>query len=254
MNSAARGRASILGIVLFSLLACAFLFWLLYFREASSPHSRSLLWLPAFNAALNASSSCCLVLGFLAIRRGARHIHRRWMILAFSFSTLFLVGYITHHTLHGDTRFVGDGAVRTIYLSVLASHVLLSIAALPMVLVTFYLSLSGQFARHRRLARYTFPIWLYVSVTGVLVFVMLNTLSEGPSTGTEHSHEPSHQPRRALLSLSASSQTEQSSRLDVVRRPFQTRVEPSERLVEVAVLKGDLAHVSVRLGKVFLGA
>ena len=95
------------------------------------------------------------------------------MMTAFVFSSLFLVSYILHHSLHGDVRFAGGGGVKTFYLVLLTSHVLLSVVALPMVLVTFFFSLSGRFASHRRLARYTFPIWLYVSVTGVLVYVML---------------------------------------------------------------------------------
>lgn len=168
------------GIGLASALALTFLFWLLYGREGGgAAASGSLGFLPAVNAGLNAASATCLVLGFLAIRRRRPDVHRRWMLGAFAFSTLFLVGYITHHALHGDTRFEGEGPVRTIYLAVLASHVLLSVIALPMVLTTFYLSLSGQLDRHRRLARFTLPIWLYVSATGVLVFVMLKTLSTG---------------------------------------------------------------------------
>ena len=95
------------------------------------------------------------------------------MATAFVFSTLFLFSYILHHALHGDTHFGGQGAVRGIYLALLASHVFLSLVALPMVLTTFFFSLSGRFAAHKRLARYTFPIWLYVSVTGVVVYLML---------------------------------------------------------------------------------
>ena len=97
------------------------------------------------------------------------------MLSAFGFSALFLVSYIVNHALRGDTPFPGVGTVRTVYLSILASHVLLSIVALPMVLTTLYFALSGQFKAHRRLARVTFPIWLYVSVTGVVVFVFLKT-------------------------------------------------------------------------------
>ena len=96
------------------------------------------------------------------------------MMVAFCFSTLFLVSYIVNHALHGDTRFPGHGAVRAIYLSILASHIILSIVALPLVLVTFFLSLTRRFPIHRRVARFTlFPIWFYVSVTGVVVFAML---------------------------------------------------------------------------------
>lgn len=157
-----------------SAAACGFLFWLLYFREAGEG-SEALAFLPAMNASMNAGAATCLVLGIRAIRGGRRDLHARFMGGAFAFSTVFLVGYILHHSLHGDTKFGGEGAVRGLYLSLLASHVLLSLPALPMVLTTFYFSLSGQLDRHRRLARYTFPIWLYVSATGVVVFFMLKT-------------------------------------------------------------------------------
>src|ERR1700731_1328853 len=95
------------------------------------------------------------------------------MKLAFAFSLVFLISYIVNHALHGDTIFPGNGAVRALSLSILSSHVILSIVALPMVLTTFFFSLTGRFAMHRRIARVTFPIWLYVSVTGVVVFVFL---------------------------------------------------------------------------------
>jgi putative membrane protein len=95
------------------------------------------------------------------------------MITAFAFSSLFLVSYIANHAIHGDTIFPEHGGVRNLYLAILASHVILSIVALPMVLTTFFFSLTGRFAMHRRIARITFPIWLYVSVTGVVVFLFL---------------------------------------------------------------------------------
>ena len=95
------------------------------------------------------------------------------MLLAFAFSSAFLVSYIVNHAVHGDTIFPGHGAVRTLYLAILASHVLLSMVALPMVLTTFFFSLTGRFVMHRRIARLTLPIWLYVSITGVVVFVFL---------------------------------------------------------------------------------
>ena len=114
-----------------------------------------------------------IVLGFAAIRRRRRDVHQRWMLTALASSGVFLASYVTYHALHGDSRFLGQGAVRPIYFAILISHIGLSVVALPLVLSTFYLSLSGRFAAHRRLARWTFPIWLYVSVTGVVVFAML---------------------------------------------------------------------------------
>ncbi len=167
-------RGAIAGIVAVSAAASGFLFWLLYFRQAPPQFAQSLTFLPALNAVFNGLSAAALTTGFVFILRRRVVAHQRSMVAAFVFSTLFLFSYILHHALHGDVRFPADaGGARTVYLLLLASHVLLSVVALPMVLVTFFLSLSGRFDSHRRLARYTFPIWLYVSATGVVVYAML---------------------------------------------------------------------------------
>jgi putative membrane protein len=129
--------------------------------------------LPSVNAALNAASAALLFLGWRAIRRGDRARHRALMLAACGSSTLFLVTYLTRVALTGTHRFPGDGALRALYLVVLASHTVLAAATLPMVLRTLQLSLGARFAEHRRLARFTFPVWLYVSVTGVAVYVLL---------------------------------------------------------------------------------
>jgi putative membrane protein len=154
-------------------VACALLLWLLYGRGEVGAESSEFLWLPAWNAACNAASACCLLAGFRAIRARAVSTHMRWMLAALAFSALFLVGYVTHHALHGDTRFLGTGVVRTLYFSVLASHVVLSAAALPLILATVWFAATARWATHRRVARFTLPLWLYVSVTGVLVYVFL---------------------------------------------------------------------------------
>ena len=95
------------------------------------------------------------------------------MFTAFAFSTLFLVGYILHHKLHGDVLYPAHGAFRTLYLWLLGTHIILAVIALPMILTTFFFSLTGRIPMHRKIARWTFPIWLYVSVTGVITYVML---------------------------------------------------------------------------------
>jgi len=160
-------------IVLVSGLAVSFLLWLLYVHHASADFAGHWMFLSALNALLNGLCAIALCVGLYFIKHHYREAHRASMLLAFAFSSLFLISYIVNHALHGDTIFPGHGPVRTLYLSILASHVILSIVALPMVLTTFFFSLTGRFAMHRRIARWTFPIWLYVSITGVVVFVFL---------------------------------------------------------------------------------
>jgi putative membrane protein len=134
-------------------------------------------WLPSLNATLNGASAVLLFLGWRAIRAGRKELHRAFMIAACGSSTLFLAGYLTRIALTGTHRFPGDGALRVAYLAVLASHTVLAALTLPLVLRTLQLSLTSRFAEHRRIARFTFPVWLYVSATGVAVYVMLYHLA-----------------------------------------------------------------------------
>jgi putative membrane protein len=166
-------RPVIGAIIVVSGLAVSFLLWLLYVHHASADFAGRWMFLPALNALLNGLCAITLCVGLYFIKHGNRDAHRSSMLLAFVFSSAFLVSYIVNHALHGDTIFPGHGPVRTLYLSILASHIVLSIVALPMVLTTFFFSLTGRFALHRRIAVFTFPIWLYVSVTGVVVFAFL---------------------------------------------------------------------------------
>lgn len=162
-------------IILVSGLAISFLLWLVYVHHASADFEGRWTFLPALNALLNGLCALTLCLGFCFIKNHNIAAHRASMVTAFAFSSAFLVSYIANHALHGDTIFPGRGPVRTLYLSILVSHIVLSIVALPMVLTTFFFSLTGRFAIHRRIARVTFPIWLYVSITGVVVFLFLRT-------------------------------------------------------------------------------
>jgi len=166
-------RSVVGAIIVISGLAISFLLWLVYIHHASADFAGRWMFLPALNALLNGLCAVTLCVGFNFIKHRNIAAHRASMLLAFMFSSAFLVSYTANHALHGDTIFPGYGPVRTLYLSILASHVILSIVALPMVLTTFFFSLTGRFAIHRRIARITFPIWLYVSITGVVVFLFL---------------------------------------------------------------------------------
>ena len=129
--------------------------------------------LPAVNATLNALSGILLVVGFLLIRSGRRDQHRAVMLAAFATSAVFLVFYVIYHAQVGSVRFTRQGLVRPIYFTILITHVVLAAAVLPLALITLTHGLKGRFPRHRAIARWTFPVWLYVSVTGVLVYVLL---------------------------------------------------------------------------------
>ena len=173
INEARTPPGIIAAIIAISVVASLFLCWLVYGHAPTDVKGTHLLFLPALNALLNGLSAIALVTGFLFIRSKRVGLHRASMSTAFIFSSAFLVTYITNHALHGDMKFQGQGDIRIVYFPLLISHIGLSAIALPMILITFFLSLSGRFPAHRRLARWTFPVWLYVSVTGVVVYLML---------------------------------------------------------------------------------
>jgi uncharacterized membrane protein YozB (DUF420 family) len=129
--------------------------------------------LPAANAILNATAAVLLVSGFALIRRGRKVAHHRVMLAAFAVSVLFLISYLVYHAHVGSVRFQKTGAIRSLYFSILATHTLLAAAVPPLATVTLVRGLRGRFDRHRKIARWTLPIWLYVSVTGVVVYWML---------------------------------------------------------------------------------
>jgi putative membrane protein len=168
---------AIAAILVISAAASLFLFWLIYVHPAAAA-STQYAFLPALNAVLNGLSATALLVGYTFIRARRIKAHRAAMMTAFGFSTLFLVSYIAHHALHGDVRYPAHAALRSVYLPLLASHIILAVIALPMVLVTFFFSLSGRIPQHRKIARWTFPVWLYVSLTGVVTYVMLR-LAQG---------------------------------------------------------------------------
>ena len=132
--------------------------------------------LPAVNASLNAISTVLLLTGYVFIRRGERQKHKACMIAALATSTLFLTSYVIYHAQVGSVPFKGTGWIRTVYFAVLIPHVILAAAIVPPILITASRGLSAKYDKHRRIARWTLPLWLYVSITGVIVYLMLYQL------------------------------------------------------------------------------
>jgi len=156
-----------------SAFALGFIAYILVLREGSKLGGVDLSFLPGVNASLNATAALLLVAGWVAIRRRAVRLHKRLMVSAFAASAVFLVSYLVYHYAHGDTKYQGEGWLRAVYFAILISHILLSMLVVPMALSAFYFAARRQFQRHRRLTRVALPIWLYVSVTGVVIYFML---------------------------------------------------------------------------------
>jgi putative membrane protein len=126
------------------------------------------------NAVINSLVSVLLIWAYLAIRQGKELLHKKLMLGAIGLSVLFLLSYIAHHLLEGETHFGGEGAIRYIYFSILITHIILAAVILPFILFTAYRALIAEFPAHRKLARITFPIWLYVAITGVVVYLLIS--------------------------------------------------------------------------------
>ncbi|RYU78013.1 DUF420 domain-containing protein [Hymenobacter persicinus] len=144
-----------------------------YFPETFRIPGAQVKFLPALNAGLNSLTAVFLLLGYYFIRRKEVLKHRAMMGTAFLLGALFLVSYVVYHSQVPSTRFGGEGLIRTVYFTLLLSHIVLAAVTVGLVLFTLYFALTEQFAKHRRIARWTFPIWLYVSVTGVIVYFMI---------------------------------------------------------------------------------
>jgi putative membrane protein len=142
-------------------------------REIRGSNRMTLHDLPAVNASLNGMATVLLTAGYVCIRRKKVAAHRAAMLAAFAVSVAFLASYLTYHLQTAPTRFAGTGLIRPVYFALLISHILLAMAIVPLVPITLALALRGRFERHRAWARWTFPIWYYVSVTGVLVYFLL---------------------------------------------------------------------------------
>jgi putative membrane protein len=167
-----------IGLILgLSAAAFIFLLWLLYFRGRENGDPGALSILPGINAALNGTAAVCITAGLIAIKTGRRRLHMGLMITAIVLSAIFLVSYITYHNLHGDTKFATPGTMRYVYFGVLISHIACTAFALPLIISAVYFAATRRFALHKRVTKYTYPIWLYVSVTGVLIYFLLRANS-----------------------------------------------------------------------------
>lgn len=155
---------------LISASALAFLAWLLLVHQGGTIEA-DLSFLPAVNAGLNSLAAALLVAGFVAVRAGRRDLHKYLMVSAFAASALFLVSYVIYHYAVGDTRYQGDH--RAVYFTVLITHIVSSMAVVPLALGAFWFAARRRFATHKKITRVLLPIWLYVSVTGVAIFFML---------------------------------------------------------------------------------
>jgi putative membrane protein len=160
-------------ILLISGTAFVFLIWLIYYKGGSDYSSNLIGNLPALNALLNSASTVLLLFGYREIRRRNFSRHMKFNLTAFLTSTLFLISYVIYHNFHGHTTFTGQGIIRPIYYFILISHIVLSALVVPLILTSFYLAFSGKLKYHRKVSKVTLPVWLYVSVTGVVIFFLL---------------------------------------------------------------------------------
>ena len=155
-----------------SLLISAALFWLIYGFESPLQHSSNLDFLPASNAICNLLSALSLAFGFWMIQRKQKAWHKAWMLTAFFWSACFLVGYVTHHIVSPPVIFEGQGWIRPTYFIILITHIISTVIGLPFILTTFAFAFLNKFEAHKKIARITFPLWQYISITGVLVYLI----------------------------------------------------------------------------------
>lgn len=171
-----KDRLVLPGIGVLSLIVLLGVTFILLGRQAQVQEDYTISGLPVVNAFLNGTSAVLLTVGYLFIRRRRVRGHKICMGTAFGVSCLFLISYLIHHYEVGSVPFAGQGAIRVVYFAILVSHIFLAAVVVPLALTTLYRGLSEQFDRHVKIARWTLPIWLYVSVSGVVVYVMLYRL------------------------------------------------------------------------------
>ena len=147
---------------------------LLAFIPKSEELAQKVLFLPKLNATINGITSLVLIWAFIAIKKGNRTLHKKLMLSALGLSVLFLLSYVSYHSIAESTPFGGEGMIRSVYYFILLSHILLAIAIVPLVLISFSRALAERFDKHKKIARITLPLWLYVTITGVVVYLMIS--------------------------------------------------------------------------------
>ena len=178
-----KDKNALVVISLLSVIVITFLAWIIYFKDVADRGTLSWVsYLPALNAILNTFCTVCLIRGYRLIKKGFKKEHRNMMITALGLSALFLVSYVIYHHYQGDTKFINPGNIRYVYFSILISHIIASVTVVPMIFTTVYFAATGNFIKHPKIARITFPIWLYVSITGVVIFLMLKFFNYDPTS------------------------------------------------------------------------
>lgn len=166
-------KATTILIIVLSIAVPGLVALLFYVKPPEIATGMDLKFFPKFHAILNSGTAVCLVTGVYFIKRKQIGKHRASMLTAFLLSSVFLLSYVTYHSLSTSTPYPGTGLLRTVYLVILISHIILAAMILPLILFTFARAINNQISRHRKLAKWTFPLWLYVAVTGVVVYLFM---------------------------------------------------------------------------------
>lgn len=168
------GDRKVLSVIAALSVAIPIVVAVLFFLPKSGDSNVDVSYLPAFHAILNSLTAVALVIGYYNIKRNNVKIHRAAMLTAFALSAVFLVSYVTYHFLGQRTVYGGEGTLKYIYYFILLTHIVLAVVIVPLVLLSVYFGITNQLAKHRRISKWTFPIWLYVAVTGVLVYLLIS--------------------------------------------------------------------------------
>lgn len=161
-------------IIIISIAVPALVAVLFFISPPEIQHNLNLAFFPKFHAILNSLTAICLIVGVYFIKNKKIKAHRASMLTAFALSTVFLISYVTYHSLSSPTKYGGEGLMKSVYYFILFTHIVLAALILPLILFTFSKALNNKINEHRKLAKWTFPLWLYVAITGVLVYLMIS--------------------------------------------------------------------------------